>query len=212
MPKFPSKSISSMNPSVISTRRAWLEKWLQSAMSIPTLVNTLKRFLNIQNDMIEPPLDLQNINEDEFFVKEFTKTIDSYTNSKINIIQNFEKKFFSQRRNISNVFYSSILATLIPLCGDEYTGSKTLDIINKLLTSDHNRDFQIAAKELSKFPVELLQKMKLDESLLKKRFSDSQVQALHILEIIHPSLDPASFRSIVTLNIVKQRRGSPGGL
>ena len=188
-----------MNPSVISARRLWLEKWLQSAMSIQMLENTLKRFLNIQNNMIEPLPDVQNINEDEFFVKEFTKTIDSHTNSKINIIQNFEKKFFSRRRNIRDIFYNSILAALIPLCGDEYTGSKALDVINKLLTSDHNRDFQIATKELTKFSVKLLKKMKLSEYLLKKRFSDSQVQALRMLEIIKPHFDPVSFQSIVIL-------------
>ena len=153
--------------------------------------------------MIEQISKSEKMNQDEFFVNEFTSNINSSSNTKINIIDIFEKKFFSSRRNISEHYLHLLISTLIPLCGDEYIGSKALYFLNKLLSSDHNRDFQLAINQFQNFPPKTLRKMKLDEYLLKKRFSDFQIQAFFILEIIHSQFEIKSFHSIVMFYAVK---------
>ena len=81
-----------------------------------------------------------------------------------------------------------MLQCLIPLCGDDFIGSKALDFISKITTSDYYRDFTIASSELTKFTPEYLKEMKLNEHLTKKRFGDSQIQAYNICKIIENSL------------------------
>lgn len=186
-----------MNPSVISKRRAGLENWLQAVLAIAEFENPVKKFLNIDTNMIEQVVGASQLSEDEQLVHEFTNNLSLQVHSKMNHIVNFEKKFFSRRRTLREQYYNSLISTLIPLCGDDYVGSKALDVLDKLLTSDHNREFQVATKELTKSSIKLLKKMQLNEYLLKKRFCDSQIQAFHILGIIQPHYDTISFSSIV---------------
>jgi nucleoid DNA-binding protein len=197
LPKFPGKVINPMNPLTISKRKSALEKWLQVALSIKKAENFIKIFLNIKTELIDEISQLQKMSKDEYFVKEFCDKINSNLNSKVNIIETFTKNFFTKKRNISEEHLKTLVKTLILICADEYIGSKALDFLHKLLSSDHNREFGNYIKEMIKMPVKDLKKMKLDEYILNKRFCESQIQAFNVLNILYLSYDLESFQLIV---------------
>ena len=88
---------------------------------------------------------------------------------------------------------------MIPLCGDEFIGSKALDFITKLITSDYYREFAVASKELTNFSPEYYKTMQLHEYLTKKRFCDSQIQAYEICKILEEALGANVFYEIVKI-------------
>lgn len=189
--------MSSMSPAVISKRKSGLEKWLQCALTFKVLEKNLKIFLEIPSDIAPESSPSQKINEDEVLIIDFTNKIDSSPNSRTNLIDQFDKKFFGKRRNIRDSYLNSLLSTLIPLCADEYFGSKALFSVYKLCNSVHYRDFELAIKELSKISVDVLSSMKLNEYLLKIRFCDGQSQAFHILNELKPYMDDEKIMKIL---------------
>jgi len=196
-PKFPGRTMSSMSPAVISKRKLGLEKWLHCALSFKILEKNLKIFLEIPSEVLSDSQPSQKINEDEVLILDFASKISSSPHSKTNLIDQFDKKFFGKRRNIRDFYLNSLLVSLIPLCADEYFGSKALFSIYKLCNSVHYRDFELAIKELAKIPVDVLSSMKLNEYLLKKRFCDGQIQAFHILNELKLYLDDEVFLSVL---------------
>jgi hypothetical protein len=197
-----------MNASIISQRRIALEKWLQHALSVKALETFLREFLEIQPDMLERTGETERLNEDERIVKDFESKINANPHSRTNIIDTYEKKFFSKRRNIRDGILRVLMSTLVPLCGDDYIGSKALYFIRKLCAGDHNRDFEGAIKALMALPVPILQQMKLDEYLLKNRFSESQMQAFELLSIFSSNLDPSTISSIVNVTQVNNKESA----
>ena len=105
--------------------------------------------------------------------------------------------FFSRKTIITAEYISKLLQCLTPLCGDDFIGSKALDFISKITTSDYYRDFTLASNELTKFPPDFLKTMKLNEYLTKKRFGDSQIQAYNICKIIENTLGIGILSEIV---------------
>ena len=195
--KFPGKNMNPMNPLVISARKSGLEKWLQSLLSVKQAETLVKGFLNIKESMIEEASALQKMSADECLIKDFSSQITSDSHSKFNIIDGFEKKYFHKRRAIREQYTNLLIKTLIPLCGDNYIGSKALNFLYKLCISDHNRDFERAAKEVTKFPIKELKKMKLNEYILRQRFSDCEIEAFYILSLFYAYYDEKSFGAIV---------------
>lgn len=196
-PKFPGRTMNSMNPAVISKRKSGLEKWLHAALSFKEVEEYVKAFLQINFEAIEPVNSAQKLNEDEKMIKDFSGNINSNSHSRMGLLDTFEKKYFSKRRIVRDKQVELLLNTLLPLCGDDYTGSKSLHVLYKFCTSDHNRDFELVTKELTKIPISMLRQMKLDEYLLKKRFCDSQIQAFHILNILKATFDSSAIIEIV---------------
>jgi hypothetical protein len=187
-----------MSPSVISKRKSGLEKWIQHALTFPIFESKLKVFLEIPSEVISKTDPIDKLNDDEVLIKEFTSSISSSPHSKTNIIDSFDKKFFSKRRNIRETYIHLLLNTVVPLCSDEYIGSKALYVLYKLCNSVNFRDFDTAIKELSKLSAGLLSCMKLNDYLLKRRFCDGEIQAFHILKEIRPYFDDQSF--LIVLN------------
>ena len=189
--------MNSMNPAVISKRKSGLEKWLQHALTFKILETRLKSFLEIPSDVLSKPDAPDKINDDEILIKEFETSIQSSPHSKTNIIDSFDKKFFHKRRTIREQYINTLLKTIVPLCSDEYIGSKSLYVLYKLCNSVYFREFELAIKELAKLPAQTLALMKLNDHLMKRRSSDGQSQAYHILNEIRGYMDEASLEIVL---------------
>ncbi|OMJ94457.1 hypothetical protein SteCoe_2361 [Stentor coeruleus] len=196
LPKFPGKTLHPMKPATIIKRKLELETWIIGALAVKDLENLLKEFLGIKVDC-ENLVDEHLLNEDEVVIRNFSESINGNSNQRMNLLDTFEKKYFSKRRIIREKQIGTLLGTLLPLCGDEFIGTKSLYVLYKLCTRDHNKDFEIFIQTLTKMPIDMLKKMKLDEYLLKKRYSESQIQAFHILNIFKSCLDTKSIIDIV---------------
>lgn len=196
-PKFPGRTLNPMSPGVISQRKSRLEKWLIVALTYKKVENYVKDFLEIKVDIVQKTCEIQAFNEDEVVVKEFSGKIKENSHCRISLLDDFDKKYFRRRRFVRGKTIEQLVATIVPLCGDGYIGSKSLDFLYKLCTSDYNRDFELFTKELVNMPIGLLKLMKLDEYLLKKRFCDSQIQAFYILNVLKTQFDVKSINEIV---------------
>ncbi|OMJ90506.1 hypothetical protein SteCoe_7093 [Stentor coeruleus] len=196
-PKFPGRTLNPMSAGVIIQRKCGLEKWLLVALTYKKVEIYLKDFLEIKDDYLQKTSEIQVFNEDEVVIKEFSGKINENTHCRISLLDDFDKRYFSRRRSVRGKIIEQLVATIVPLCGDDYIGSKSLDFLYKLCTSDYNRDFELFTKELVNMPIELLKKMKLDEYLLKKRFCDSQIQAFYILNVLKTQFDVKSINEIL---------------
>ena len=173
-----------------------LENWLKSAMRNKSLVGVIFEFLdfNQQSSGIENKL---KANPDEVQIQEFVEKISKTSNNKMKLIETFNFQFFSKKRSIHQDVIGMLIECLIPLCGDGFLGSKALDILSKLTTSEYFRDFSIVCKELCKILPEILKKMNLNDYLTKKRFSDYQLQAYNLCKILEESLEKSVLEDIV---------------
>lgn len=115
------------------------------------------------------------------------------------IIENFNWHFFAKKRTVQQEAIEKLIACLVPICGDLFLGSKALDIISKLTTSDYFKDFSMVCKTFTRFQPDLLKKMHLNEYLTKKRFCDSQLQAYALCKIIEENLGKVVLFEIVRI-------------
>lgn len=174
-----------MNNDIIDKRRSEIENFLNLAIKNEILAEHIFVFMGIS---FKANVSLTKNSNTADKVLKFIGKINSTANNKMRLIEKFEFSFFSKRHSLSSEFIYKLLQSLIPLCGDDFIGSKALDVISKLTTSDYYRDFAIASKELCRFAPEYLQTMKLHEYLTKRRFGDSQIQAYTICKMLENSL------------------------
>ena len=113
------------------------------------------------------------------------------------LIEAFNFQFFSRKRVIQHEVIGKLTECLVSLCGDDFFGSKVLDILTKLITSDYFRDFSVVCKELCKISQGKIITMNLHEYLTKKRFSDSQLQAYTLCKILEENLGKIYLYEIV---------------
>lgn len=186
-----------MKSATINKRKLELENWLLGALAVEDVEDLLKIFLGVK-DNYENLVEEHLLNEDEVVIRNFSESINGNSNRRMSLLDTFEKKYFSKRRIIREKQIGTLLGTLLPLCGDELIGTKSLYVLYKLCTRDHNKDFDIFIQALTKMPIDMLKRMKLDEYLLKKRYSESQIQAFHILNILKSHLDTKVIIDIVT--------------
>ncbi|OMJ72071.1 hypothetical protein SteCoe_29578 [Stentor coeruleus] len=187
LPKFPGKKLNKLNESLILQRRIELEQWLKSAISHKSLQDKILTFL----DYVITPLNLNSkakTSPDELLILEFVEKISKDAQNKMKLIENFSWNFFQKKRTVQQNYISQLTECLVPLCGCEFVGSKALDVLSKLTTSDYFRDFVLVCRVLTSFPPRILKKMCLNEYLTKKRFSDSQLQAYNLCKTIQDSL------------------------
>ncbi|OMJ86336.1 hypothetical protein SteCoe_12187 [Stentor coeruleus] len=197
LPKFPRKTLHPMKPATIIKRKLELENWIFRALAVEDIENLLKTFLGIKDDY-QSLIDEHTLNDDEVMIRNFSNSINGNSNQRMSLLDTFEKKYFGRNRIIREKQVGTLLGTLLPLCGDEFIGTKSLHVLYKLCTRDYNKDFEIFIQMLTKMPIDMLKKMKLDEYLLKKRYSESQIQAFHILNILKSYLDTKAIIDIVT--------------
>ena len=185
LPKFPDKVFFKMNNEIIDKRRMEIEAWMNQAVKYEILAEHIFNFMNISYK--STIASSKNINILDQVLK-FIERINSTANNRMKLIEKFDFLFFSKKSSISAEYLWRLLQTLIPLSGDDFIGSKALNFISKLTTSDYYRDFAVASTELSKFAPEYLKTMKLNEYLTKKRFGDSQIQAYTICKFLESSV------------------------
>lgn len=183
-----------MNNELIDKRRLEIEAWMNEAVKFPSLTQLIFNFLNIS---IEGKISRSKKPCLDDMVKEFVNKINSTTTNRMNLIENFEWSFFSNKAAVHPDTISLLLQCLIPLCSDEFIGIKVLDLISKLTTRDYFRDFSVALSTLSSFPPCFLSEMFLNEYLSKRRFGDSQVQAYKIANSLEVGFTKELFQEIV---------------
>lgn len=196
MPKFPGKKFNKLNESLILKRRIDLEQWLKSAISHKALQDKILTFL----DYVITPLNINSkakTSPDELLIIEFVEKISKDAQNKMKLIENFSWNFFQKKRSVQQNYISLLTECLVPLCGCEFVGSKALDVLSKLTTSDYFRDFVLVCRVLTSFTPRTLRRMCLNEYLTKKRFSDSQLQAYNLCRIIQDNLSNLELVEIV---------------
>ena len=185
LPRFPEKSFFKMNSEIIDKRRTEIELWMNHAVKYEILAEHIFNFMNLS---YKPTIaSNKSINLSDHLLK-FIDRINSTANSRMKLIDKFDFVFFSKKPSVSAEDLWRLLQSLIPLCGDDFIGSKALNFISKLTTSDYYRDFSVAITELSKFIPDYLKTMKLNEYLTKKRFGDSQIQAYTICKFLESAM------------------------
>ena len=196
LPKFPEKRFKKLNESLVTQRRLEIENWLRCAIRHQFLANKIYDFLDFVQETSNTDTKAK-VNPDEIQILDFVDKVKTTSNNRMKLIENFSWQFFSKKRIVQQEIIGKLVECLIPLCGDDFLGSKALDILSKLTTGDYFRDFTMVSKELSKFPPEILKTMNLHEYLTKKRFSDSQLQAYTLCKILEESLGKANLYEIV---------------
>ena len=186
-----------MNSDRIDRRRDEIEIWLNQVIKIDQLSKHLFKFFNIQLSSYDSSYIKTSEKSDQ--LANFISSITSTSNNKISTIEKFSFNFFSKKTHLKPHQLKLLIECLIPLCGDEMIGNKSLDFLFKLTTSDYYRDFVIASSQIVIFPAEVLREMKLDEYLTKKRLADSQIQAYSICKIIHGAMGSAFLYDVVRI-------------
>lgn len=199
LPNFPKKRLKKLNESIINQRRLEIENWLRCAIRNQQLADKIYDFLDFVQDIPHPDIR-SRVNSDEIQILDFVDKIKKASNNRMKLIEAFSWNFFAKKRLVQQDVIGKLAECLIPLCGDDFLGSKALDILSKLTTSDYFRDFSMVCKEFSKFPVETLKAMNLDEYITKKRFSDSQLQAYTLCKILEETLGKTGLYEIVRKN------------
>ncbi|OMJ85526.1 hypothetical protein SteCoe_13141 [Stentor coeruleus] len=196
LPKFPSKKLNKLDQSLVAQRRSLLEQWLKSAISHKILQEKILSFL----DYVATPKnqDLKNkISPDELLITEFVEKISKDDHNKMKLIENFNWNFFIKKRTLQQNYINQLIECLVPLCGCEFIGSKALDVLSKMTTSDYFRDFVIVSRIMTSFPPRFLKSMRLNEYLTKKRFSDCQIQAYNLCKNIQENLSSTELTEIL---------------
>lgn len=168
--------------------------WMNDVLKVENLSKYIFHFFNLKPEGV---LGSGTKKEQKDILKTFVSSIETSSNNKINIIEQFSWTFFSKKLQFKPVELKVLIECIVPLCGDELVGNKSLDFLSKILTSDYHRDFLIARSQFVALNTNILKQMQLNEYLTKHRFIDSQIQAYNLSKILHLSLGTQSLEEIV---------------
>lgn len=193
MPKFPEKSLFNMSSDTVDKRKSEICLWMNDVLKVENLSKYIFHFFNLKPEGVlgSKKKDQRDI------LKTFISSIETSSNNKINIIEQFSWTFFSKKLQFKPAELKSLIECLVPLCGDELVGNKSLDFLSKILTSDYHRDFLIARSQFVGLPTNTLKQMQLNEYLTKHRFIDSQIQAYNLSKVLHLSVGTPGLEEIV---------------
>jgi hypothetical protein len=193
LPRFPQKSLFKMNSDRIDRRRTELEIWLNEVIKSESLNKYILSFFNVDN----PSSTMKKLDGSDH-LSTFISNMTSSSNNKINTLEKFSSSFFNKKLHLKSPELKILIESLLPLCGDELIGNKSLDFLFRLTTSDFHRDFIQARSQIVGFPAELLKEMCLNEYLTKKRFADSQIQAYHLSKVIQTAAGSSFLYEVVS--------------
>ena len=163
-------------------RRPRIERWLQIALKHKKLSKKVLKYLELSEKILKSDF-CSSATPDESLVLDFIDKLSGCKNNKMAQIDKFSWLFFSVKRTVSEVILKKLLEVLIPLGSYDLCGGKVLDILTKLTSSDHFKDFSLVSKVFANIDVFLLKDLGLNEYLTRKKFADSQLQAYNLCKI-----------------------------
>lgn len=191
-PEFPNKQLSHTKQT-IQTRKEKLQDWLQKLSHCPKFTKKLCRFFTISEEKLNS--SLKELDQDDFYVREFVELLENEKNQKLNILKIFTKKFLARRRKVISSTVKILLQSLVPLCGKSLLSGLSLDLLNKLMTREYFSEYLLVVEEFCKLDSEFLAQMHLEEVLVKGKCGE--LQAYELLNILRGSQHGGNIFEIV---------------
>lgn len=184
---FPSKKwVHNTSDRVTEERRTMLETWLKSLLQQPSQLDIVLGFLEVPYDKKVKILQNEkcHLTEEDHCVANLLTTFNDDIRHKSRSLENFEKHFFEKKSGLHATYMKLLIRTLAKLCGTSGVGSKSLDILYKLVHSSSYRYYEMALTELLVLDFGLMKSIKLDMHILKQFAGDTSEQALEICLVI----------------------------
>ena len=191
-PEFPSKQLSH-NKQTIQTRKEKIQDWLKKVSYCPKFTKKLCRFFMISEEKLIN--NAKELDQDDFYVREFVEMLENEKNQKLNILKIFTKKFLARRRKVTPSTVKILLRSLVALCGKSLLSGLSLDLLNKLMTREYFSEYLLVVEEFCKLDSEFLAQMHLEEILIKGKCGE--LQAFELLNILKPSQHKENIFEIV---------------
>lgn len=198
---FPSKKwIHNTSAQVIEERRAMLEAWMQNLLEQPLVLDLVLDFLEVPDDKKLKILSKEKciLTDEDHCVANLLHTFQDDNRHKSRSLEEFEKHFFDQKSGLHSMYMKILIRTLASYCGSENLGSKSLDILYKLIHSSSYRHFEKALAELLMLEFSLLRLIKLDMHILKQFTGDTSEQALEICLVLYNHLQTQMQSSLLS--------------
>ena len=164
-----------------------LQIWLSAVSSYCIFDKSLCKFLSVDYNIL-----LQRRKEltvDDYYVLEFLKNIQIESGNKLHLLKSFSGRFLTRRRSLNNDTIKRLLLSLFPLCAEEAIGGYALDFISKLTTREHYYEYEQIRKVFLSLKITDFKLMQLDNFLLKKRYSQGELQAYNLLSFLQFSTE-----------------------
>lgn len=188
LPDFPSKKLLPMNSKVVEIRREMLETWLQAVIQQELLLPLVFKFLDLSISRISFVMNMVNsvsTPADDAIVLDLAAQLSSEARQKLKTLKFFDKAFFEHQRRLTETALQTLMAHLLPLCADLIVGAKSIYILSKLLSPQHNRDCELIRQTLVRENSELLASMDLQRHICQEFSGDTSQHAFEILLVLH---------------------------
>ena len=189
LPPLPKKTLHAKSESVIEERTAALEIYLQVAALDPALWPILRVFLEIPaSEVIKNDEDLSLLSDGEALVVKLMTAIQTDPSNKLSSLIDFSRNFFRKSQVVNRKYAKLLITTLIPLCGDEVSGSYALELVNKLISPAVSRCCREVVWSLMQCSTQELALIQLDKHVLGRFQGDSIAQALTLIALFSEHL------------------------
>lgn len=208
LPDFPSKKLLSMSYRVIGIRRELLETWLIAVMQQEQLLPSVFKFLDLSMSRMSFVMNMLNSAStpvDDAIVLDLAAQLSSEARQKLKALEHFDKIFFEQRRKLSETSLQTVFAHLLPLCADLMVGAKSIYIVSKLISPQHNRGYEMFLHYFVRENFELLGTMDLHKHICQEFPGDTAQYAFEILKVLQEyferSCQPHSLHTVLGYSV-----------
>lgn len=188
LPDFPSKKLISLNSKVVEIRREMLETWLSAVIQQEQLLPLVFKFLDLSLSRMSFVMNMINSASapvDDAIVLDLAAQLTSEVRQKLKALDNFDRVFFERRRKLSETSLQTVLAHLLPLCADTIVGAKSIYIVSKLISPQHNRGYELFLHCFVRENTELLASMDLHKHICQEFPGDTAQFAFEIMLVLY---------------------------
>lgn len=169
---FPKKKwIRSWTPQVVEERRRGLEVWLGEVAERTGLRTYLLDFLGAA-PIVEERLTNTPTPGEQTITQTLTRLV-AQPHMRLATLEAFEKEFFELKGPVNADYILAFVQKIVPLCGDNYVGCKSISILANLASREKYRWYLDVVRSLRQLPLPSLREMHLEKHLLRAMGEES---------------------------------------